>query len=82
MEFQENFKVLNYEARKRKDSEERFIILNALDINNNPCKFFIFNKDIVNEFLSTTFVGLQDVLIKFKLAYNGNVWNVTLLDIQ
>lgn len=82
MEFQENFKVLNYEIRKRKDSEERFVILNALDINNNPCKFFIFNKDIVEEFLSTTFVGLQDVLIKFKLAYNGNVWNVTLLDIQ
>lgn len=82
MEFQENFKVLNYEVKKRKDSEERFIVLNALDIKNNPCKFFIFNTDTVNKFLNTTFVGLQDVLITFKLVYNGNMWNVTLLDIQ
>lgn len=82
MEFEENFKVLNYEVRKRKEGEDNFVILNALDINNNPCKFFVFNKDAVNKFLNTQFAGLQDVLITFKLAFSNNIWNVTLLDIQ
>lgn len=82
MEFEENFRVLNYEVRKRKEGEERFIILNALDINNNPCKFFVFNSEVVSKFLNTQFAGLQEVLIRFKLSFNNNIWNVNLLDIQ
>lgn len=82
MEFQENFKILNYEIRNRKDSSEQFIILNVLDINNNPCKFFVFKEDVIKKFRNTTFVGLQDVFITFKLSYNGSIWSVTLLDIE
>ena len=82
MEFQENFKVLNIEVRNRKDSDDKFVVLNVLDIKNNPCRFFIFNQDRVKKFLNTSFIGLQDVLITFKLTYNDKMWNVTLLDIQ
>lgn len=81
MEFQENFKMLNFELRKRKDSEERFIVLNVLDIKNNPCKFFVFNSDLVDKIVSSNFVGLQDVTILFRLSFS-NMWNVNLLDIK
>ena len=81
MEFQEIFKMLNFELRKRKDSEERFIVLNVLDIKNNPCKFFVFNSDLVDKILSSNFAGLQDVTILFRLSFS-NMWNVNLLDIK
>ena len=88
MEFQENFKFLNFELMNRKNAESlpederKFIILNILDKNNNPCKFIIFNKDLVKKFYSLGLQGLQDIKILFKLEYSNNMWNVRPLDIN
>ena len=88
MEFQEEFKFLNLKvvdrknAEKLKEDERKFLKLNLLDKNNNPCSFMVFKKDIMEKILKITFVGLQVLEIQFELVYNNNMWNVRLVDIH
>ena len=87
MEYQENFKFLNLQIMQKKnqelkENERKFIVLNLLDNQNNPCKFFIFKTELVEKLLSLNLVGLQDLLIRFRLSYSNNIWNVNVLDIE
>ena len=88
MEYQEYFKFLNFELMNRKnaenlpENEKKFLILNILDKNNNPCKFVIFNKDLVSKVIALNPQGLQDILVTFKIEYSNNLWNVRPLDIN
>lgn len=87
MRYQENFKFLNIELMKRKKTEENkkeseFLILNLLDNENNPCRFFVFNEDLVKKVLQNQYVGLQDILVDFALVFNNNNWTVRLLDVN
>lgn len=86
MEFQEQFKFLNLQLIERKNASElkeedrKFIKINLLDKLNNPCSFFIFNKDLMTKVLSNNYAGLSDLLITFELVYN-NSWHVKVVDI-
>lgn len=86
MEFEEQFKFLNLQLIERKNASElkeedrKFIKINLLDKLNNPCSFFIFNKDLMTKVLSNNYAGLSDLLVTFELVYN-NSWNVKVVDI-
>lgn len=92
MVFEEEFKLLSLQklnkknANEIKNEDERyFYIVNVLDKENNPCKFFSFNKDI-NKDLTTrlntgALKGLQDCLIKFDVVFQEKNWNVRLEEI-
>lgn len=85
MKYQENFKFLKADLMKRKKTEENkteseFMVLHLLDNENNPCRFFVFNKETIEKVKNYGFVGLQDVIISFELIFNNN-WNVKLIDI-
>lgn len=88
MEYQEEFKFLNLEVMQRKNAQElkederNFLIIQLLDKNNNPCRFFIFNKDVMKKVLSSEYVGLQLLKITFEVLYNNNNWSVRLVDIN
>ncbi len=88
MEFNEEFKFLNLEVMKKKNSndlkedERNFLILNLLDKNNNPCRFFVFNIDVMKKILSAGYVGLQVLNVIFKLQFNNNNWTVRLVDVN
>ncbi len=88
MEFNEEFKFLNLEVMKKKnaselpENEKNFLIINLLDKNNNPCRFFVFNADVMKKILSAGYVGLQVLNVIFKLQFNNNNWNVRLVDIS
>ncbi len=88
MDFIEEFKYLNLELMKKKNANELpederiFIILNLLDKNNNPCRFFVFDKEVMKKILNYNFVGLQLLNVSFKLLYSNNTWNVRLVDIS
>ena len=64
------------------EDERNFIILNLLDKNNNPCRFFVFDKEVMKKILTSNFVGLQVLNVSFKLLYSNNTWNVRLVDIS
>lgn len=88
MEFNGIFKFLKLEQMKRKNSEELkedekyFYIMNLLDNNNNPCRFFIFNKELINKIINSGFVGFQDLNCTVKVSFVNNNWQVSLLDIN
>lgn len=87
MRYTENFKFLKVEMIKRKKTEEvkeeqYFVSLNVLDDENNPCRFLIFNKDLVARISNYQFVGLQELSISFELVFTNNNWSVRLLDIN
>ncbi len=88
MEYQEEFKFLKLEVMKRKNTEElkeedrNFIVINLLDPTNNPCRFFIFNKDLMKKVLSSTYSGLQLLQVKFEVVYSNNNWSVRVVDIN
>lgn len=87
MEYQDNFKFLNVQLMKRKKTEENkneseFLIINLLDCENNPCRFFVFNKDLYKKIIENRYVGLQDILISFELVFVNNNWSVRILDID
>ena len=88
MDFIEEFKYLNLELMKKKNANElpederNFIILNLLDKNNNPCRFFVFDKEVMKKILTSNFVGLQLLNVSFKLLYSNTSWNVRLVDIS
>ena len=88
MEFQDNFKFLKLEQMQRKNAEElkeserTFFIIHLLDKDNNACRFFIFNKDLMNKVVNLGLVGLQDILVTAKVSFNNNNWQVNLIDIN
>lgn len=88
MDYNEEFKFLNLELMKKKNAnelpedEKNFLILNLLDKNNNPCRFFVFNVDVMKKILSSSYVGLQILNVSFKLQFTNNNWNVRLVDIS
>ena len=86
MKYQENFKFLKAESMKRKitetnKTESEFLVLHLLDNENNPCRFFVFSKDIIEKIKHSNYMGLQDVSIIFELTFS-NTWGVRLLDIN
>lgn len=82
MEFSEKFKFLNMQLNKRKNDENRYyLVVNLLDRENNPCKFFAFDDDVVATVTARTFQGLQDVTVNFSLQFSNNQWGVRLNDI-
>lgn len=88
MEYQEMFKFLKLEQVKRKNADELaegekyFYTIYLLDNKNNPCRFFIFNKDLINKVLNLKLQGLQDVVCNIGVAYLNDSWRVNLLDIN
>lgn len=84
MVYEEEFKFLNVQRVQRKEGNKFFCIVNLLDPSNNPVKFYSFDENFNNTVLSdlSNVKGLQDVLVKFELAYSNNNWNVKLLNID
>lgn len=88
MELQDYFKFLKLEQIKRKNAEELpegekyFYTIHLLDYDNNPCRFFIFNKDLIDKILNLKLVGLQDVQCHLSVKYSSDAWRVNLLDVK
>lgn len=88
MEFQDNFKFLKLEQMKRKnveqlkESDRIFFVIHLLDKENNACRFFIFNKDLMAKVANMNLAGLQDVLLTMKVSFVNNSWQVNLIDIN
>lgn len=88
MEYTEEFKFLNLELMQRKNAQElkeedrNFLVIQLLDPKNNPCRFFVFNKDLMKKMLSTTYAGLQLLKVTFDVVYSNNTWNVRVVDIN
>lgn len=88
MKLRDEFKFLNIGSVKRKNveglkpEEQYFYIINLLDKENNPVRFFSFDNNLNNELTkniqSGNIKGLQNVLVDFDLVFNNNNWNVKL----
>lgn len=83
------FKFLKLEQKERKESEKlsaenkHYYILNLLDEDNTPVKFYSFNYEVSSKLidLSKRISSLQDLLVKFSLEFSNNNWNVRLIDV-
>ena len=92
MKLSDDFKFLSLQAVKRKnaeelkDTEKYFYIINLLDKENNPVKFYSFDNDINNRLVKSIntqeLKGLQDCLVHFELFFSNNNWNVKLINIE
>lgn len=92
MKLSEDFKFLNLNAVKRKNAEELkpeeqfFYIVNLLDGDNNPVRFYSFdnslNTSLIKAINDGTLKGLQDCLVHFELVFANNNWNVRLENIE
>lgn len=88
MKLKDEFKFLKIDSIRRKNAEELsadeqyFYILNVLDKENNPVRFFSFNNELNNQLTkdiqSGNVKGLQNCLIDFELKFTNNNWNVSL----
>ena len=82
------FKFLNLQLQKRKNAselpvdEQHYAILNLLDEKNNPVRFFVFKKEIIEKLLSQNFETLQDVDVTYECLFLNNNWTVRLVDIN
>ena len=88
MKYTENFKFLNIQVVKKRnaseleENERNFLIINLLDENMNPCKFLVFDKEIIVKALNSHYLGLQDLEISFELLFSNDNWHVKLIDIN
>lgn len=92
MKLTDDFKFLSLQAVKRRNAEELpaneqfFYIINLLDRDNNPVKFYSFdsniNDQLVKSINSQKLKGLQDCLVHFELLFSNNMWNVRLINIE
>ncbi len=92
MKISDDFKFLSLQAVKRKNTEELkpeeqfFYIINLLDKENNPVKFYSFDNNINSQLIksinSGELKGLQDCLVHFELLFSNNNWNVKLINIE
>lgn len=88
MKLKDEFKFLKIDSIRRKNAEDLsadeqyFYILNVLDKENNPVRFFSFNNELNNQLTkdiqSGNVKGLQNCLIDFELKFTNNNWNVSL----
>lgn len=88
MKLKDEFKFLKIDSIRRKNAEELsadeqyFYILNVLDKENNPVRFFSFNNELNNQLTKDiqngNIKGLQNCLIDFELKFTNNNWNVSL----
>lgn len=84
------FKFLKLEQKERKESEKlkdenkHYYILNLLDEENNPVKFYSFNYETSSKLIEICkdVKSLQDLLVKFSLDFSNNNWNVRLIDVS
>lgn len=82
------FKFLNLQLQKRKNSselpvdEQHYAIVNLLDENNNPVRFFVFKKEIIEQLLSQKFETLQEVEVTYECLFLNNNWTVRLVNIN
>lgn len=79
MKIEKEFKLLNIVKRERttKDNQKQtYLVLNVLDEDLNPDKFFIFNQDLIKKILdeSVNVKAFQNILIDFDLVFNNNIW--------
>lgn len=86
MKIEKEFKLLNILKKERttKDNQkEIYLVLNVLDEDLNPDKFFIFNEDLIKKILdeSVKAKAFQNILIDFDLVFNKNVWVCNLKEI-
>ena len=42
----------------------------------------VFNKDLMKKMLSTTYSGLQDLVVTFTVTYSNDNWHVNLVDVH
>ena len=85
MQIEKEFTLLHITKKNRttKDNKNQdYLIIDVLDEELNPCKFFVFNEEIVNQILndSANAKALQKVLIKCDFTYNGSLWNCNLIE--
>lgn len=91
MKLKDEFKFLKIESVRRKNIEglapeqQYFYILNVLDKENNPVRFFSFddklNNELTKEIQSGKIKGLQNCLIDFDLKFTNNNWSVALTNV-
>lgn len=91
MKLKDEFKFLKIESVRRKNIEglapeqQYFYILNVLDKENNPVRFFSFddklNNELTKEIQSGKIKGLQNCLIDFDLKFANNNWSVSLTNV-
>lgn len=92
MKLTDEFKFLKIESIRRKNYEELpateqyFYVVNLIDSENTPVRFFSFNSELNNkltqEIQNGNVKGLQDCLVEFELKYTNNNWNVQLINIE
>jgi len=86
MQLTENFKFLTCQKYEKQATEKNkkisYLILNLLDSENNPCKFFVFDEKLRDLILATGFSGLQDLSVTISLKYSGDTWRVSIVDIK
>lgn len=86
MKIEKEFKLLNIVKKERttKDNQKQtYLVLNVLDEDLNPDKFFIFNHDLIKKILddAVNVKAFQSVLIDFDLLFNNNIWNCNLKNV-
>lgn len=85
MIIEKEFTLLKVEQKNRttkEGKEQIYLVLNVLDEDMSPCKFFVFNEDKVKIILNDVqgAKALSKVLINFNLVYSNNIWNCNLND--
>lgn len=88
MKLKDEFKFLKIDSIRRKNAEDLapdeqyFYVVNVLDKENNPVRFFSFdnklNSQLTKDIQSGKIKGLQNCLIDFELKFTNDKWNVTL----
>lgn len=88
MKLKDEFKFLKINSLKRKNveglapDEQYFYVVNVLDKENNPVRFFSFdnklNSQLTKDIQGGKVKGLQNCLIDFELKFTNDKWNVTL----
>lgn len=80
MKIKKEFTLLKVDAKERTDKNQNkstYLVINVLDDDLNPCKFFCFRDEIVKSIISDiqNAKALSKVLIDFDLTYNDKIWN-------
>lgn len=79
MKLEKEFTLLKIESKERKTKEGEtsvYLIISVLDEELNPCKFFVFNKKVIDEIFEDVqkSKAMSKVLITLNFSYD-KVWN-------
>lgn len=86
MNFQNEFRFLNFQVIKRKNADElpegqkSFVKVNLLDMQNNPCAFVIFDNTVIEKLKNSQIGSLGKIICSIDLSYSNDKWNVKLID--